>query len=120
MLEVQSPLPMTEGEQIAFGISTKHLIQFSIGALFAAPVVVVGLLTLPFTGIGIAPVVMLGIAIAASFAFVQIKERTLGELILLKLRFRFRPKLVLYDRDFRLEENRRMTTMEFYGLGARK
>ncbi len=104
MLEVQSPLPMTEGEIIAFGVSTKHLIQFTYGVLFSLPISLLGALTSPFTHLSIVFFVLFSGAIGAAFAVLQFRQQwTLGEVVLLRVRYHFRPKVRLYSRTHRLQ-----------------
>ena len=99
MLEIESPLPMTEGEIIAFGVSTKHLMQGGVGVAFSLPVSLAGFLF----GIPTITIVVFTVAAGALFAFLKWKDRSLGELVLLHLRYRLRPKVIMYDREYRYQ-----------------
>ena len=99
MLEIESPLPMTEGENIAFGVSTKHLMQGGVGVVFSLPVSFTGYLF----GVPTITIVVITVAAGAIFAFLKWKERSLGELVLLHMRYRMRPKLIMYDREYRYQ-----------------
>lgn len=98
MLEVESPIPLTEGESIGFGITTKHLLQGSVGVGLAAPFALLGWM------VGIPSYMVIGFVLVAGLAFavLQLNERSLGENVLLHVRYHFRPKVILYDREYRL------------------
>ena len=99
MLEIESPLPMTEGEIIAFGVSTKHLMQAGVGVAFSLPVTLIGYLF----GMPTITIVAITVAAGGMFALLKWKERSLGELVLLHVRYRLRPKMIMYDREYRYQ-----------------
>lgn len=98
MLEVESPIPMTEGEMLGFGITTKHLAQGAVGAGIMLPFALVTWISGVPIGVSMAFVLVAGLV----FAIAQVKQRSLGEIVLLHVRYQLRPKVLLYDREYRL------------------
>ena len=102
MLDVHSPVPITEGESLAFGVSTKHLFHFLVGLAVSSPVGLLRYLVLPLLGEPptMAFVVVGGIGWA--FAAVTLHHRPLAGVLWLGARYALRPRVVLYDRDHRV------------------
>ena len=106
MIDIQSPVPLTEGETIAWGLTTKHALHFVIGIGVSSPIA--GLIALLSSFVGVSPwagllcSVMLGLA----FAVVPWKGRTLSDICWLSVRYAMRPKTLLYDRQYRVRAHR--------------
>lgn len=98
MLDVQSPIPLTEGETLAFGVTTKHAAHFVIGLGISSPVA--GLVALVSSQLGISPWsgVLCSVMLGVAFATIPWKGRTLSDIGWLSLRYLLRPKVLLYDR----------------------
>jgi hypothetical protein len=108
MLEVHSPIPLQEGESIAFGINTKHVIHFLFGLVVSSPFMVIGLIVLPLLHASPWAVLVFGGIVGFLFAILRYQNRPLAEFLLLTMRFSRRPKLVLYDRQYRIRVHRKV------------
>lgn len=106
MLDVQSPVPLTEGETIAFGLTTKHVLHFLIGIVISSPLA--GLVALLSSLLRISPWagVLCSVLLGTAFVVVPWKGRTLSEIGWLSVRYALRPKTRLYDRFERVVEHR--------------
>lgn len=106
MLAVQSPVPLTEGESLVFGVTTKHAVHFGLGLLVSSPVAFMLAMgsrlfhLSPWSGI------VVSFLLGSAFAVVPFKGRTLSEIGWLSLRYAMRPKLLLYDRADRIAAHR--------------
>lgn len=106
MLEVHSPVPLTEGESLIWGISTKHVMHFFVGIAASSPLSGLAAVVLPlFHGPRFASI-FLSIGIGLLFAAVPYGGRPIAEAIWLGMRFSRRPKVVLYDRQYRIRTHR--------------
>ncbi len=106
MLEVYSSIPLETGETLAWGITTRHVGHFAFGLALTSPLVAAGVFVLPLLGQPPWMAVVIGAAAGAAFAIVPIRGRTLAEVAALSLRQRFRPRVVLYERDYRVRRRR--------------
>lgn len=109
MLEVHSPIPLTEGESLIFGLNTKHLIHFVIGLAVSSPMLLVGMLILPHFGMPKFFAVLFGVGVGVIFAAVPFKSRPIAEYLWLSIRYGLRPKVILYDRFYRIKKHREVT-----------
>ena len=107
MLEVQSPLPMREGESVALGFSTKHLLHFVIGVACSAPFAIPGYFLFPLLGMSKLASLFVAVGVGALFALVPAGQRPVAEWLWLSVRLTLRPKLIVYDRAFRIRVHRR-------------
>lgn len=107
MLEVHSPIPMTEGETLVFGIRTKHIAHFSIGVCLTAPMAALAWFILPLLHEPRLLVLFLWGGAGVVFAVVPVTNRPLAEWLWLSFRYARRPKLILYDREFRVRVHRK-------------
>lgn len=106
MLEVHSPIPMTEGESIALGqfsITTRQLFHFFIGFAVSSPVLAVVYVLGPLLKVPAWSAFLIGAAAGFLFAAVPVRERPLAEVLWLSIRYARRPKVVLYDRHYRVK-----------------
>ncbi|MCL6441897.1 MAG: hypothetical protein K6T83_00280 [Alicyclobacillus sp.] len=106
MLEVHSPIPMLEGEHLIAGISTKHVFHFMIGVGCSTPIMALGLVVLPAMGIHRLDTLFIGVGFGLMFALVPVNNRSLAEWIWLSLRLVMRPKVWLFDREYRIRRHR--------------
>ncbi|MCI0184940.1 hypothetical protein [Sulfoacidibacillus ferrooxidans] len=102
MLDVQSPVPLTEGETIAFGVNTKQILHFVIGLGFSAPIVIPMTLLSGWLHMNPFLPIITGAILGLAFAAIRWRDWSLAELILLSIRFMLRPKLLMYDREYRV------------------
>ncbi|WDL99690.1 hypothetical protein [Alicyclobacillus sp. ALC3] len=107
MLEVFSPIPMTEGESLAWGISTKHVLHGVIGVGISTPFMAIALPVFPHFGLPRLGVFVIGAVFAVVFAMVPVKGRPLADWLWLSYRFSRRPKVILYDRTYRVRVHRK-------------
>ena len=107
MLEVYSSTPLQSGETLVWGITTRHVGHFAFGLVLTSPLVLAGVLVLPLLGQPAWMAAIVGAGVGAAFAIVPIRGRTLAEVAGLSLRQRFRPRVVLYDRDYRIRRRRK-------------
>ncbi|WP_040288114.1 hypothetical protein [Alicyclobacillus hesperidum] len=107
MLEVHSPIPMTEGETLVFGIRTKHIAHFSIGVCLMAPMAGVLWFLLPLLHQPRFLALMVWAGVGVVFAMVPVSNRPLAEWLWLSFRYWRRPKIVLYDREHRVRVHRK-------------
>lgn len=107
MLEVQSPLPMREGESVALGFSTKHLLHFVIGVACSAPVAIPGYFLFPWFGMPKLASLLVAVGVGALFALVPAGQRPVAEWLWLTVRLALRPQHILYDRAYRIRVHRR-------------
>ncbi|MHB1681219.1 MAG: hypothetical protein ACYCYO_00125 [Bacilli bacterium] len=107
MLDVLSPVPLQEGESLVFGISTKHVGHALIGVGFALPVALPAWFLLPLFGLSSVLAVGLALVLGIAFAIIPLRQRTLAEVAWLALRYAWRPRVVLYDREYRIRTRRR-------------
>lgn len=106
MLEVHSPIPLTEGENLIWGISTKHVTHFFIGLAVSSPIIALSAALLPFVHTPRWVSMFFGIGIGLMFAAVPYRERPLAEFLWLRMRFSLRPKILLFDRAYRIRVHR--------------
>ena len=106
MLEVHSPIPLTEGENLMWGISTKHVTHFFIGLAVSSPIIALSAALLPLVHTPRWVSMFFGIGIGLMFAAVPYRERPLAEFLWLRMRFSFRPKSLLFDRAYRIRIHR--------------
>ena len=106
MLETYSPIPMLEGEQLIGGISSKHVLHFVIGAGVSAPFTGVAFWVFPMFGISRYDAAFLAVGMGALFAVLPVQKRPLAEVLWLSVRLMMRPKVVLYDRQYRIRIHR--------------
>ncbi|WP_029421809.1 hypothetical protein [Alicyclobacillus macrosporangiidus] len=107
MLEVHSPIPLTEGENIVFGIRTKHVFHFLIGVGVSTPIMVLLLFVLPLVHEPKFVALFIGAGVGLLFALMPVSDRPLAEWLWLTIRYARRPKVVLYDREYRIRVHRR-------------
>jgi hypothetical protein len=112
MLEVHSPVPLTEGETLIWGISTKHVLHFFIGLAVSSPITIVGFLILPLFGAPSWVSAIIGIGIGFMFAALPYQDRPIAEELWLTVRFQARPKIVLFDRAYRVRVHRKSAEQE--------
>jgi hypothetical protein len=112
MLEVHSPVPLQEGESIAFGIRTKHVLHFIFGLVISSPFV--GILAIVMAVARVPPyeALFLFIPIGVVFSIVRYKDRPLAEFLWLSVRFAMRPKVILYDRTHRIQLHRKASAAQ--------
>ncbi|KPV45624.1 hypothetical protein [Alicyclobacillus ferrooxydans] len=108
MLEVHSPVPLTEGESLIWGISTKHVTHFFIGLAVSSPLIGLAAVLLPVLHSPRWVSMFFGIGIGLMFAAVPYRNRPLAEFMWLRVRFSMRPKIVLFDRGYRILVHRNM------------
>jgi len=109
MLEIQSPVPLTEGETLIWGIRSKHVGHFFIGLLVSSPMIGVTAIILPLFHAAWWVSFMIGGSIGVLFATVPYNNRPIAEIFWLSVRYGMRPKVVIYDREYRVREHRRNT-----------
>ena len=107
MLEVFSPIPMTEGESLIAGINTKHVLHFLLGVGISTPLMGIALLVFPMLGFPKLASLVIGGAFGLFFAMVPVKNRPLAEYLWLSFRHALRPKVILYDRAWRIRQHRK-------------
>jgi hypothetical protein len=107
-LEVYSPIPMTAGESIVFGLSTKHIVNFMIGLAVSSPIVFITVLVSPYMHVTKLWSLLIGGLFGLMFAGVQVKNRALAEYLWLSIKYSRRPKVILFDRDYRIRTHREM------------
>lgn len=108
MLEVHSPVPLTEGESLIWGISTKHVTHFFIGLAVSSPLITLAAVMLPLFHSPRWVSVFFGIGFGLMFATVPYQNRPLAEVLWLRIRFSMRPKIVLFDRGYRIRVHQNM------------
>lgn len=106
MLEVHSPIPLTEGENLIWGISTKHVTHFFIGLAASSPIIALTAAVLPLLHSPRWVSMFVGIGTGLMFAAVPYRDRPLAEFLWLRIRFSFRPKILLFDRTYRIRVHR--------------
>jgi len=106
MLDIDSPVPLQEGESIALGLNTTRVAHFLIGLAAASPIAGVLAVVLAITGGQTIWAGAFAAAVGLAFAAIPIGRRTLSDVFLLWLRAAFRPSLWLYDRDYRTVAHR--------------
>ncbi|MFX4303688.1 hypothetical protein ACOJUR_15710 [Alicyclobacillus tolerans] len=106
MLEVVSPVPMTEGETLVAGLRTRHLLHFFTGVLFSTPVMALAYGIAPLLGVSRFLSLGIGAGIGLWFATTTKNGRSVAEILWLSIRFYVRPKLFLYDRTYRIRVHR--------------
>lgn len=107
MLNVQSPVPLTEGESLVFGVTTKHVMHFAIGLAVSSPLVGIIALVSPFVHVSPWSGVFMSLMLGGAFSVVPFRGRTLSEIGWLSVRYTLRPKCYLYDRTDRIATHRR-------------
>ena len=112
MLEVHSPVPLTEGETLVWGISTKHVLHFFVGLAVSSPITVIGFLIFPLFGAPSWAAAIIGIGVGFMFAALPYKDRPIAEELWLTLRFQRRPKVVLFDRQYKVRVHRKLAEKE--------
>jgi len=111
MLDVQSPVPMTEGETIVAGIRTSHLIHFAIGFAVSTPVTAFAIIVLPYFGLPAWLALVAAAAIGLGFVVTPVRGMPAAQVLWLSVRYQQRPKLWLYDRDHRIRHWRKRAQM---------
>ncbi|MCY0875145.1 MAG: hypothetical protein OWT28_02560 [Firmicutes bacterium] len=106
MLDVQSPIPLTEGESLVFGVTTKHAVHFVIGLLVSSPVAGIVAVCSPLFHLSPWSGILVSFLLGGAFAVVPFKGRTLSEIGWLSVRYAMRPKTLLYDRYDRIAAHR--------------
>ena len=106
MLETYSPIPMLEGEQIIGGISSKHVLHFVIGAAVSAPFTGTAIWVFPLFGLPKFAAAFIAVGLGVLFAVLPVQKRPLAEVLWLSVRLMMRPKVVLYDRQYRIRTHR--------------
>lgn len=107
MLEVHSPLPLTEGETLVWGIRSKHVGHFFIGLMVSSPVMGISSLILPLLHAAWWVCFVIGGGVGLLFAAVPYNNRSIAEIFWLSVRYVIRPKAVLFDREYRVRVHRR-------------
>lgn len=107
MLEVYSPIPMHEGETIAYGISTKHLLHALLGVAFSLPVTVIAFIVFPLVGLPRFAALLIAAGFGFLFAMVPVKSRPLAQYLWITFQLALRPKVMLFDREYRIRVHRR-------------
>jgi hypothetical protein len=106
MLEVISPVPMTEGETLVAGLRTRQLLHFFAGVLVSTPAMALVAGLGPLVGVSRFVALFVGAAIGVWFATTTKSGRSVAESSWLAVRFWFRPKVLLYDRSYRVRVHR--------------
>jgi len=109
MLEVYSPIPLQEGESLAFGINTKHVLHFVFGLGVSIPFVAVAALILPMLHEPRFGALFLAVGTGLLFTTMKLQGRSIADVLWLSIRYFWRPKVILYDRQFRVRTHRRVT-----------
>lgn len=110
MLEVHSPVPMTEGESLSIGqvsVTTKQLTHFFAGVLALAPVAGLVYVVAPALDMPRFLAALLAAGAGFVFAAVPYRDRSLAEVLWLTVRYARRPQVVLYDRAQRTARRRK-------------
>ena len=106
MLETYSPIPMLEGEPLVGGISSKHVLHFVIGAGVSAPITGLAFWVFPMFGVSRFAAALIAVGVGVLFAVLPVQKRPLAEVLWLSVRLMIRPKVVLYDRQYRIRVHR--------------
>lgn len=108
MLEVYSPIPLQEGESLAFGINTKHVLHFAFGLGASSPFVAVAAFVLPMLHEPRWGALFLSVGTGLIFTTMKLHGRSIADVLWLSIRFSWRPKVILYDRQFRIRTHRKV------------
>ncbi|MCF8567034.1 hypothetical protein LLE49_20135 [Alicyclobacillus tolerans] len=106
---------VTQGMRIMGPITTKHMASMGLGALVFSPLAVVLLLAGWFiSGPHALPLILAasGLVPGLILALIPIPKRKINAMTWLyrKLRFRFRPQVFRFDRDYRQQKNHAVIT----------
>lgn len=107
MLEVYSPIPLQEGESLAFGINTKHVLHFAFGLGTSSPFVAVAALILPMLHEPRWGALLLAVGTGLLFTTMKLQGRSIADVLWLSIRFFWRSKVILYDREYRIRMHRK-------------